>query len=379
MQVLVVDDDEISRSMLAFTLAQAGFEVLTAIDGLEALDVLRNSVCRLVIADWEMPRMDGLQLCQAVRRGEFAGYIYLILLTGHEGREQRVAGLTAGADDFQTKPFDSAEMVERVRAGERVLSLETRDALIFSLAKLAEARDPETGAHLDRVRGYCRLLAQQLASNPNWSDEVDGEFIRLISATSALHDVGKVGIPDNVLLKPGRLTDDEMIIMRTHANLGADTLRAALVQYPQAKFLRMACDIAATHHEKWDGTGYPAGLSGEAIPRSGRIMALADVYDALTSKRVYKPAFNHGHAREIILNESGKHFDPDVVEAFLTIEPAFQAIHRQFDDKQLEVQSNLPAPDQQTDNTITAATGSTSMSRPHPLRDVHRVELQLTQ
>src|SRR4051794_13556773 len=129
MQVLVVDDDEISRAMLAFALAEAGFEVLAANDGAEALEVLRTSVCRLVIADWEMPRMDGLELCQAVRRGEFAGYIYLILLTGHGGRQQRVAGLTAGADDFLTKPFDPAELVERVRAGERVLSLETRDAL----------------------------------------------------------------------------------------------------------------------------------------------------------------------------------------------------------------------------------------------------------
>jgi putative two-component system response regulator len=330
MQVLVAEDDDISRAMLENTLTQAGFKVLTACDGVEALEVLREGNCRLVISDWDMPNLNGIELCQAIRRGEFAGYVYVILLTSHDSPEETVQGLTAGADDFIKKPFDPSELVVRVRTGERLLSLESREVTIFALAKLAESRDPETGAHLDRVRNYCRLLAQQLAALPKFAHEIDGEFIRLIYATSPLHDIGKVGIPDHVLLKAGLLNDCEYEIMKTHALLGADTLRAALDQFPQAKFLRMACNIAATHHERWDGTGYPHGLAGEAIPLCGRIVALADVYDALCSKRVYKAAYSHEVARSIILDGKGKHFDPDIVDAFLACEDKFLAIRKEF-------------------------------------------------
>src|SRR3954452_16924697 len=194
MQVLVAEDDDISRAMLENTLTQAGFKVLTACDGVEALEILREGNCRLVISDWDMPNLNGIELCQAIRRGEFAGYVYVILLTSHDSPEETVQGLTAGADDFIKKPFDPSELVVRVRTGERLLSLESREVTIFALAKLAESRDPETGAHLDRVRNYCRLLAQQLATLPTFSHDIDGEFIRLIYATSPLHDIGKVGI-----------------------------------------------------------------------------------------------------------------------------------------------------------------------------------------
>jgi putative two-component system response regulator len=224
MKVLVVDDDPAGLEMLGFALEHYGYEVYTANNGREALAVLAETQCRLVISDWMMPEMTGLEFCRAVRDGEFNGYIYFILLTSRDGSDDVVEGMSAGADDFIVKPFEPAELKVRIRAGERILSLETRDLMIFSLAKLAEARDPETGAHLERVQRYSRVLAQHLADQPTYARLIDNEFIRLIYLTSPLHDIGKVGIPDHVLLKPGRLTAEEFEIMKRHTTIGADTL-----------------------------------------------------------------------------------------------------------------------------------------------------------
>lgn len=333
MRVLVVDDNEVSLELLRGVICSAGFAVETARDGVEALSRIRDGGLRLVVSDCEMPRMRGVDLCRAVRAEDLRSYVYLILVTAHDSPDERVRGLTAGADDFIAKPFDAAELVARVRSGERVLSLETRDIAIFAMAKLAESRDPETGAHLERVRSYSRVLAQDLAGQERYHELVDGEFIRLLYLTSPLHDIGKVGIPDCVLLKPGRLSDREFEIMKRHAEIGAETLEAALAQFPGARFLEMARDIAAGHHERYDGTGYPAGLRGGEIPLSARIVALADVYDALTSKRVYKAAFSHDIARSMILEESGAHFDPDVVAAFLRSEQMFLSIREMHADE----------------------------------------------
>lgn len=333
MRVLIVDDDDIALAMLRKTLEHADYVVETAANGRQALELLRDGEIRLVISDWEMPVMDGIQLCQAIRHEYFSGYIYIILLTGRNTPEETIQGLSAGADDFVAKPFNPPEIIARVQSGERVLSLETRDVAIFALAKLTESRDPETGAHLERVQNYSRILAQQLAGHPDLRQEVDGEFIRLIYLTAPLHDIGKVGIPDSVLLKPGRLSDREFEIMKTHALIGAQTLDAALRRFPEAKFLRMARDIAASHHERFDGSGYPGNLVGEEIPLSGRIVALADVYDALTSKRVYKEEFGHDLARSIIVQESGSHFDPVVVDAFIAVESQFIAIREKFSER----------------------------------------------
>jgi putative two-component system response regulator len=316
--------------MVAGILSDAGHPVVTARDGREAITLIREGAVRLVVSDWEMPRMTGPELCHAVRCEDLPAYVYLILLTTHDKVQDRVQGLSAGADDFLAKPFHPAELLARVGSGERVLALETRDVAIFALAKLAESRDPDTGAHLERVRSYSRVIAQYLAGIDRFAHEVDAEYIRLTYLTSPLHDIGKVGIPDSVLLKPGRLSQREFEIMKTHTTVGAQTLDAALERFPGVKFLEMARNIAGAHHERFDGSGYPRGLAGEAIPLCARIVALADVYDALTSRRIYKEASPHEAVRGMILESSGSHFDPAVVEAFIRNEERFVAIRDRF-------------------------------------------------
>jgi len=328
MRVLFVDDDETWQETVSEFLTQAGHEVQCASTGREAMEVLRRDLCRLVITDWEMPEMNGLELCRAIRAEQFPAYVYVILLTCHDSPEDTIEGLSAGADDFVTKPFHSGELAMRVRAGQRILSLETRDLALFSMAKLAESRDPETGAHLERVRSYCRVLMEHFADSRTPGYAMDPGYTHMLYLTSPLHDIGKIGIPDSILLKPGRLSDREFEIMKTHTSIGAESLEAALRQFPDAGFLRMARDIAATHHERFDGSGYPAGLVGTEIPLSGRVTALADVYDALSSKRVYKTAFGHEVSRSIILKEVGTQFDPEIVDAFLTTEDRFIQIRQ---------------------------------------------------
>ena len=332
MNVLVVDDQKTERDATANALTHAGYEVHAAADGRDALEALSACDCQLVVADWKMPGMNGIDLCHAIRSGEFRGYVYFIMLTSNSQPQHAVEALSAGADDYVAKPFNFAELVLRVNTGRRIIGLETRDLTIFSLAKLAESRDPETGAHLERVRSYCRCLARHLSSQPKFSGTINDRFVQLIYDTSPLHDIGKVNIPDSVLLKPGKLTPGEFEVMKTHAQRGAETLAAAIKGYPQAGFLQMAHDIALSHHEKYDGTGYPYGLAGDQIPLCGRIMAVADVYDALRSKRVYKPAFSHKAAKTVILDGSGKHFDPDVVAAFAACESEFVSIGDQHAD-----------------------------------------------
>ncbi len=342
MHVLIVEDDCISAEILANSLQHFGYEVTITDNGREAFELIRTGKFRLVVSDWDLPEMSGVEICREIRKRQTSSYIYFILVTSFEGVENVVEGLHAGADDFLTKPLQPDELRMRLRAGERILALEGRDVVIFSMAKLAESRDPQTGAHLERMREYCRILAEELSTWDKFSDEIDGEYVQLVYMTSPLHDIGKVGIPDNVLLKPGRFTEEEFEIMKQHTLIGGRTLDAAVRAYPEAQFLRMAHDIAMTHHEHYDGRGYPYGLMGDEIPLCGRITALADVYDALTTRRVYKAKMAHESTRKIILEGSGRHFDPDIVQAFLNREADFIAVSKRFDET--EARTGEPCP-----------------------------------
>jgi putative two-component system response regulator len=335
MRILIVDDDELSLAILEGVLDEMGYQVERACNGREAIEKLRSGEIHIVITDWEMPEMNGLELCRAIRADDFAGYIYIIMLTSRDGGQQKVEGLHAGADAFLVKPLNTEEMIVSLKTAERILSLETRDLAMFALAKLSESRDPETGAHIERVQSYARVVANYLSKTEKHRGTIDAEFIRLIHQTSPLHDIGKVAIPDSILLKPGKLTDDEMAIMRTHVTIGAQTLDASRQRFPNVRFLQIARDITMSHHERWDGTGYPEKLKGDQIPLAARIVAVADVYDALTSRRVYRDAMTHVQAKTYILRERGLHFDPDVVEAFIQTERQFITIREQFKDEEL--------------------------------------------
>ncbi len=329
-RILVVDDDVITRMMLKHLLINAGYTIEEASDGIEALQKIASSRFQVVISDWNMPQMNGVELVRRIRQYDQSSYIYTILLTSNNDEDDRIEGMRAGADDFVGKPFNEQELLQRVAAGQRVLQLETKEALIFALAKLAESRDFETGNHLERVRRYARLLAMEYHADPRSGAAVDEEFAELVFQTSPLHDIGKVGIPDSILLHPGKLTLEQFEVMKTHTEIGAECLRGAIERSPTAKFLQMAYEIALSHHEKFDGSGYPNHLAGTEIPIEARVVAVADVYDALRSKRVYKPAFTHDKTVAILLAERGKHFDPHLIDLFEKVHRQFEAIADRF-------------------------------------------------
>lgn len=346
MKILAVDDDAISLEILKTNLEEDGHEVMTARDGVEALAILDREPIRLIITDWMMPNMDGLELCRRIRALGRPYYMYIVILTSRSETVDVVEGLSVGADEFLAKPIDPCELKSRIRAGERILSVESRHVAIFGMAKLAESRDPETGLHLERIREYARTLCRSLVAMKVHVETLTPEYIEIIYLTSPLHDIGKVGIPDSILLKPGRLDDEEFQIMKTHTTIAGEMLGMAVRYYPGVQYLCMARDIALTHHERYDGRGYPLGTSGEDIPFCGRLVCLADVYDALTSKRVYKTAYTHSIARSMIRDERGKHFDPSVVDAFLDNEAEFSRIREGFaDERQNDVDSRLRGPD----------------------------------
>lgn len=369
--ILIVDDNEDNIFLLSHIVSQGGYKILLAGGGNEALQVMRSSgeSIDLVLLDIMMPDVDGLTVTKILKESPRTKMIPILLLTASSrgSKYEDVArGLDMGADDYMTKPLEKVELMARIRSLLRAKSLQddlvvktklleemndklelmaeeraieimlTRDAAIFGMAKLAESRDPETGAHLERIRNYTRTLAAELGNNPKYAGVIDDEFVLMIYQSSPLHDIGKVGIEDSVLLKPGRLTPDEFDVMKRHAQIGGDAL-AATQRWgvTEQNFLSMGREIAYYHHERWDGSGYPKGLKGEEIPLAARIMALADVYDALASKRVYKGAMSHEEACQIIQAEAGKHFDPDVVAAFVKVAQKFRDIHQTHMEKEM--------------------------------------------
>lgn len=230
-------------------------------------------------------------------------------------------------DQRKREKFEREHTRLKVRfAQERMRTESAELATIFAMCKLAESRDPETGEHLDRMRQYSFIVAEQLMAEETFGDAIDETFLQLIYGASPLHDIGKVALPDHILLKPGRLTEEERSIMQTHTTVGAETLRAVHQLHPKNRFVELGIEIAESHHEWWDGTGYPNRKRGEEIPLVGRVVAVADVYDALTSARCYKDEYSHQRAIDIIFSESGTHFDPRVVNAFFRAEPRIKEI-----------------------------------------------------
>ncbi|MCP4750446.1 MAG: response regulator [Proteobacteria bacterium] len=332
MQILVVDDELMCRNSLQAITKKLGCKVFAASDGAEAYAVWKREKPQIVISDWEMPRMDGLEFCTKIRFTENEDYTYFIIVTGKDDKLDIVAGMKAGADDYITKPYNKDELEFRIKAGERVVNLQSKELVIFALAKLAESRDEDTGGHLERVRFYSKILAETILDSPHPPPELNKQLINDIFLTSPLHDIGKVGIPDYILLKPDRLDDNEFSIMKSHTKIGHSTLNEVLQKVPRAAYLRIASEIACSHHEKYDGSGYPNKLAGDEIPLASRIFSLADVYDALVSKRPYKEPFSHDRAKAIIVAGKGGHFDPHVIEAFLASEQHFENIHHEFKD-----------------------------------------------
>lgn len=360
--VLIVDDQEANRNILRDRMTALGHESQLAENGLSALALVEAGPPDLVLLDIMMPEMDGHDVLERLKAKSAWSHIPVIVISAATDMDGVVRCIEQGADDYLTKPFNPAILKARVgaclekkfsRDREEELRLKIQDynrrleervreqvgkimaghlGMIFAIAKMAESRDPETGEHLERMREYCRLLAVRLKSHPKHKETIDDAFVENIYTASPLHDIGKVGVPDRILQKPGKLTAEEFDIMKTHTSIGEETLREVDRKYPGNDFVRLGAQIAGSHQEKWDGSGYPLGLSGEDIPLVGRILALGDVYDALTSKRCYKEAFSHEKAKEIILEGRGKHFDPDVVQAFEESEAEFIAVQKQSRD-----------------------------------------------
>ena len=340
-RVLIAVHDAATVDQLEHALRTLGRPFETVCTGPEAVDRLtKDPGLRTVIVESDLPELDGLSLCHWIRSKRENGYTFTMLLLPEAGPKPIESSIGAGVDEFLARPIDLDELRARLRTGDRLESAEARDTLLFSLAKLAESRDPETSRHLERCRAYCHLLADDLRKNGLAPTEVDGEFVRLMWQASPLHDVGKTGVPDSILLKPGRLTDEEFATMKAHTTIGAEAIAECLKECPESRFLRIALQIAESHHERWDGGGYPHGLSLEKIPLAARIMAIADVYDALTSKRVYKNALPHHVAVNIIVEGSGSHFDPMLVQAFCRQQDAFRKVRENGNDLACPPESN---------------------------------------
>jgi len=320
-KVLVVDDSMDQRLLLKTILEKEGHKVFEAQNGVEALQICQDMTdIRIVITDINMPQMGGYEFISELRKQQVQ-YIYIIVVTALDDKKSVIKALSNGADDFLTKPVFPRELNLRIQSGHQLIQLESQDALIFSMAKLSDYRSNETGLHLERVQQYTLEIGKYLAKHYP-EKGVSMQIANEISRVSPLHDIGKVGISDNILTKPGKLTDKEFEIMKEHSRIGGDLISDIYLKTGSPS-LRIAFELTMYHHEKWDGSGYPAGLFGTGIPIAARIMAIADVYDALTTHRVYKDAFSHEKARQIILEGRAKHFDPDLVDIFLALEKKF--------------------------------------------------------
>ncbi len=349
--VILVVDDTPQNLMLMTELLKDQYRVIVANGGERGLSLARGQQQPdLILLDIMMPDLDGYEVMTRLKASEITANIPVIFLTAKSEVEDETRGLELGAADYITKPISPPILLARVhtqlvlKQAQDMLrdknawleaeverrTLEVRaiqDVTVMALASMAETRDNETGNHILRTQRYVRRLAEALRHHPRFQATLTDSYIDLLFKSAPLHDIGKVGIPDRILLKPGRLTEEEFEIMKTHTTIGYEAiLRAEKALGAKIEFLRPAKEIALSHQEKWDGSGYPQALKGDQIPVSARLMAVADVYDALISKRVYKPAFPHEKAVEIMSQGRGSHFDPDVLDAFLSVADDFKAI-----------------------------------------------------
>ncbi|MBC3880265.1 two-component system response regulator [Undibacterium sp. LX40W] len=350
-QVVLIVDDTPDNITLLSALLKDNYKIKIATNGVKALHIASTLPSPdLILLDVMMPEMDGYETCKRLKSNPATAEIPVIFLTAKSQVSDEEMGLKLGAVDYISKPVSPPIVLARVATQlnlvkarnllqdqnkhlEKLVQDRTRklakmqDAIIMAMASLAETRDNETGNHIRRTQNYVAALARQLKHLPRFSSELTEENIELLYKSAPLHDIGKVGIPDNILLKPGKLDSDEFEIMKMHTTYGRETILSVERYLGESnEFLRFAREITYSHQEKWDGSGYPENLSGDAIPISARLMAVADVYDALISKRVYKPAFSHEEAIDIMRKGRGSHFDPDILDVFLKITDEFREI-----------------------------------------------------
>jgi putative two-component system response regulator len=346
--ILIVDDTAENLTLLTHMLKDCGYQARPVPNGRLALQAARSERPDIVLLDLTMPEMDGFEVCRQLKADDGLKDIPILFISALSETSEKLKAFEVGGIDYITKPFQFEEVKARVDTHLKLNRLqmnlqdqvnhqvheitELQMGMIFGLAKLAEVRDTDTGRHLERIQILCKLFAIELKKVNNYDNHVDSAYCDRIFFASPLHDIGKVGIPDEILLKPGKLTPEEFEIMKTHTTIGAQTLSEVRKRFPNNEFVKMGIKIARWHHEKWNGTGYPDGLSREAIPLSSRIMAIVDVYDAVRSKRVYKPSIPHEQACAIIEEESGKQFDPTLVDVFKKLKGQFAEVWNMLQD-----------------------------------------------
>ena len=359
--ILVVDDTP-DNLIVMNRLLEQDYKVKIATNGEKALRISAGEAPPdLILLDVMMPGLDGYEVCRRLMADDRMRHIPVIFQTAKSEVEDEQRGFELGAVDYITKPISPPIVLARVKTHlaqkkmaeflrdnnaflEQEVARRTRelqaiqDVTILTITSLAETRDSDTGNHIRRTQCYVSALAEKLRAHEDFSRQLSTAAIETLFKSAPLHDIGKIGIPDRVLLKPGRLEPEEFDIMKTHCALGRDAIQRAEAQVGgSVEFLGCAKEIAYYHHEKWDGSGYPEGLAGEAIPVCARLMAVADVYDALTTRRIYKPAMPHEQAVEIIVAGRGRHFDPDMVDAFLDIHEQFRDIALHYEDAEAGV------------------------------------------
>lgn len=331
--IMIVDDTPENLRVLSKMLHDQSYEVRPVPSGRMALHAARNKPPDLFLLDINMPEMNGYELCEIIKGDRQLKEIPVIFISALSETLDKVTAFEVGGVDYITKPYHLSEVLARVETHLHLSKLrqelqtlvnqqvkeisDSQMATIIAMARLAQSRDDDTGKHLDRIMGYCDHLAKVASMSPKFSQQIDPHFCSTIGMASILHDIGKVAIPDKILLKEGQLTDEEMEVMKTHTTEGANTLRKVAENYRNNNFVQMGIAITELHHERWDGTGYPHGLSGVDIPLSARIVSIADVYDALKSERCYKEPYDHIICVETIQEGAGTQFDPDLVEIFL--------------------------------------------------------------